>query len=89
MASIAPQPTDDNTKTRTIKSETLCDLERAEQTLSGMVSPDAAQKIVHDYREKQANGAGEEYDEKLAKLQRRIKKGSRLKINLKRRKKLI
>ena len=78
----APQPAEDKKN----KSETLCDLEKAEETLSGLygtVNPDLAQKVVHEYRENQANGAGEDYDEKLEKLKRRIKKGSRLRFKRK------
>ncbi len=70
-----PQPKED--ETRAVKSDTMCNLEDAEQTLSGnQVHPDAAQKIVQDYRERQANGEGEKFEEKLQILKTRLKKGS-------------
>ena len=74
-----PQSKDED-ETRTVKSETLCNLEDAEATLSGYVHPDAAQKLVHDFREQQVNGGGEEFDEKLSSLRRRLKNGSKLRL---------
>lgn len=63
------------------------ELDKAHATLSeGHCQPDDAQKMVHDLREKQANGATDAFATRLASLKKRINT-SKFRLRKKRKKK--
>lgn len=85
MSMPAPRPAEQNDR-KVAKSVTLVELEKAQETLSGACHPDEAQRVVHEFREKQENGAAKDFDDQVASLRHRLKNGSKLRLKRKRKK---
>lgn len=85
MSTPALQPAEQD-DSKVTKSVTLFELEKAQETLSGACHPDEAQRVVHEFRENQENGASKDFDDQVATLQRRLKNGSKLRFKKKRKK---